>query len=108
MIKKNRSSIKRVSKRLENFRFRIKKIVYPVPQMVMCCAVNVGWERWREDGSRCKLQGGLMRRAVRLARVATWGKASEHRARATCNLGEHVVVRALGEATDLFLSLRTF
>ena len=23
--------------------------------MVMCCAVNVGWDRWREDG-RCELQ----------------------------------------------------
>ena len=44
--------------------------------MVMCCAVDVGWEMWGED-RRCELQG-LMRKVVRLARVTTCGKASEH------------------------------
>ena len=53
-------------------------------------AVNMGGKGGgRMGGASCR----LMRRAVRLARVATWGKASEHRG--ARYVGEHVVVRGL-------------
>ena len=55
----------------------------------------------RIGGASCR----LMRRAVRLARVATWGKASEHRARA---VWVNMLLCARWETTDLYLSLRTF
>ena len=42
---------------------------------------------------------------MRLARVAIWGKASEHRARATW---VNMLLCARWEAMDLFLSLRIF
>ena len=57
-----------------------------------------------------KVEGGLgrasyrlVRRAVRQTRVDTWGKASEHRARATW---ANMLSCARWEATDLFLLLR--
>ena len=46
-------------------------------------------------GASCR----LMRRAVRLAMVTTWGKASEHRARAAW---VNMLLCARWEATDLF------
>ena len=47
----------------------------------------------------------LMRGAVRLARVTSWGEASEHRA---CATWVNMLLCARWEATDHFLSLRTF
>ena len=71
--------------------------------MVMCCAVNVGWERWREDG-RCELQaheeggeagkGGHMKEGI-----------SAPGAR---YVGEYVAVRTLGGDGPLFVAVDFF
>ena len=67
--------------------------------MVMSCAVNVGWKRWRED-VRCELQaheeGGEAGKGDHMGEGIGAPGARY--------VGEHVVVRTLGGDGPLFVA----